>query len=130
MGADRPSTAEEFFEGSALGLEVFGRVVAMTDALGGAQVTVSRSQIAFRRRRGFAYLWRPGQYLRRTTAEVVLAIALGREDASPRWKQVAHPAPHVWMHHLEIRAVDDLDDEVAARLAEAIDLASHRRERL
>jgi hypothetical protein len=125
-----PATPEEFFAGSALGLKVFGRVVAMTDLLGGATVAVSRSQVAFRRRRGFAYLWRPGQYLRRPGAEVVLSIALGREDASPRWKQVAHPAPHVWMHHLEIRSLDDLDDEVAAWLAEAIDLASHRRERL
>ena len=31
--------------------------------VGEASVWVTKSQIAFRRRKGFAYVWRPGQYL-------------------------------------------------------------------
>jgi hypothetical protein len=50
---------------------------------------------------------------------VVLSIALGRHDPSPRWKEVVHPSPKQWMHHLEVRTVADLDDEVAAWLHEA-----------
>jgi hypothetical protein len=56
--------------------------------------------------------------------EVVLSIALRRHEASPRFKQVAHPAPHVWMHHMEIRDLAQLDDEVRAWLQEAFENAS------
>jgi hypothetical protein len=32
---------------------------------------------------------------------------------------VVNPAPGVWMHHLELNAMADLDDEVAGWLGEA-----------
>lgn len=40
---------------------------------------------------------------------------------SPRFKQLVHPAPSIWMHHLEIHSLDELDDEVRAWLREAAD---------
>jgi Domain of unknown function (DUF5655) len=112
-------TPEEFFADCPLGLAVLGRVATVLDAAGGAEIRVSTSQVAFRRQRGFAYLWRPGQYLRKPAAEVVLSVALGRRDASSRWKEVVHPAPATWMHHLEVHDTRDVDDEVAAWLREA-----------
>lgn len=111
----------EFFAGHPLGVAAFDRVSSLIHSP--FEVRVSRSQVAFRRRRGFAYLWRPGQYLAKPSADVVLSIALDRTDSSPRWKEVAHPSPLRWMHHLEIHDVAELDDEVAAWLQEAADLA-------
>ena len=70
-------------------------------AIGEAAVRVTKSQIAFRRRKGFAYVWRPGQYLK-SDVPAVLSIALPREVASDRFKEVAHPSAKVWMHHLEL----------------------------
>lgn len=102
---------------------VFQCVRSILEALGPVEVRTSRSQIAFRRARGFAYLWLPGQYLARPGAEVVLSIALGRHDPSPRFKEVAHPSPKHWIHHLEIIAVRDVDDEVARWLREAAERA-------
>jgi hypothetical protein len=102
---------------------VLGEVRAIVDRLGPIDVRASKSQVAFRLRRGFAYLWMPGQYLRTPTAEVVLSIALGRLDQSPRFKQVAHPSPGQWLHHLEIHDLDDIDDEVARWLLEATERA-------
>jgi hypothetical protein len=113
------STPAEYFAGSELGQEVFDRVRALLEPFDDVEVRTTRSQVAFRRRRGFAYLWRPGRYLRSTTAEVVLSVALGRHDPSPRWKEVVHPSARHWMHHLELHAVADLDDEVATWLHEA-----------
>lgn len=95
----------------------------MVDRLGPFDVRVSKSQVAFRRRRGFAYLWMPGKYLRKPTAEVVLSIALGRLDESRRFKEVVHPAPAHWMHHLEIHGLGDVDEEVADWLREAAERA-------
>jgi hypothetical protein len=37
---------------------------------------------------------------------------------------VVHPSPKVWMHHLEIRDPDQVDDEVARWLCDAYDAAS------
>ena len=122
-GAPLDDPVEGFFAGSPLGRAVFERVRAATDAAGGCRIRVSPSQVAFRRRRGFAYLWLPGRYLARPTAEVVLTIALGRHDPSPRWKEVAHPARAHWMHHLELHDPADVDEEVARWLREAADRA-------
>jgi hypothetical protein len=119
-GPATPLTPEEFLAGSDLGLAALGRVRALL-AEGFPDVTerTSRSQVAFRRRRGFAYLWRPGQYLRHPAAEVVLSLAFREELPSPRFKEVVHPAPTTWMHHLELHAVADLDDEVDGWLRRA-----------
>jgi hypothetical protein len=104
-------TPEEHVAGHPLALAVFGAVRDLIDAMGGAEVRTTKSQVAFRRRRGFAYLWLPGRYLIDPAADVVLSIVLGRHDPSPRWKQVAHPSPKVWMHHLEVIEIAEIDDE-------------------
>jgi Domain of unknown function (DUF5655) len=87
------------------------------------QVRASKSQVSFRRARGFAYIWAPGKYLANPDAEVVLSIALGRHDDSPRFKEVAHPSPKHWIHHLEVGEIDEVDEEVAAWLTEAAERA-------
>ena len=103
-------------------LTVLERVVSTVERFGAADVGVSKSQIALRRRHGFAYLWRPRQYLDKGS-EIVLSIALGRRDGSPRFKEVVHPSLKHWLHHLEIDDPDAVDAEVAGWLREAFDRA-------
>lgn len=105
-------------------MSVYMKLRACLAELEPFEVRTSKSQIAFRRKRGFAYLWRPGQYLKNPAAEVVLSIVLGRHDPSPRFKEVAHPSKHHWMHHLELDGPDEIDDEVFEWVREAIDRAS------
>ena len=116
------SGAEDFFADHPDSRAVAAGVVSAVDALGPHEVRVSRSQVAFRRRRGFAYLWRPGQYVR-SEVPAVLSVALPRQVANPRWKEVVHPSPGVWMHHLELRSPAEVDDEVRDWLAEAYEHA-------
>ena len=120
--AEKP-TPEDFFAGHPRGLEMFEAVQSTIDRLGLNEVTTSKSQVAFRRRRAFAYLWMPGQYLAKPGSEVVLSIALGRRDPSPRFKEVVQVATAQWMHHLEIHDLGDLDDEVEQWLREAAERA-------
>ena len=122
--AQLPSTAEAFFAGSQLGLATLSRVRELLTTHPDVSERTTLSQVAFRRRRGFAYLWRPEQYLRHPGAEVVLSIALTHPLGSTRFKEVAHPARSTWMHHLEVHDVVDLDDEVAGWLREAADGAA------
>jgi hypothetical protein len=119
-GANRDEGADpmEFFAGSRVGLAVYQALECAVGELGEHEVRVGKSQVAFRRRRGFAYLWRPGQYVK-SDVPVVLSLALRHRLQSPRFKEVVHPAPTTWMHHLEVRSGADLDDEVLAWLTEA-----------
>ena len=119
-----PATPEEFFAGHELGLAALEKACEMVRSTLPVDVRVSKSQVALRRRRGFAYLWLPGQYLDKPTAEVVLTIALGRRVDSPRFKEVVHPSSKQWVHHLEIHALSDLDDEVGDWLREAAERAA------
>ncbi len=119
MDAEQPIDPEWLFAGEPGASEAYRVVRTMLEAIGPIDERTTRSQVAYRRRRGFAYLWLPVAWARGSGVLVVLSIALTRQDGSHRWKQVAHPAGGIWMHHLEVRAVDDLDDEVRAWLAEA-----------
>ena len=111
--------AEDLFAGHPAGLAIHDRVASELDALGGVEHRVGRSQVGFRHgRRGFAYEWRPGQYVA-SDVPAVLSIALPREVGSPRVKEVSHPSRHVWMHHLELHDPAEVDDEVRAWLREA-----------
>ena len=55
---------------------------------------------------------------------MVLSFALGRRAESQRFKEIVHPSPKHWMHHLEIQGVNDVDDEVVGWLGEAAERAS------
>ena len=117
-----PLTAQEYFGTGSVGLDTFERVrAALLSAHPDVTVRVTKSQVAFRRRRGFAYLWIPGQYLRRPAAPVVLSIATRRRLRSERFKEVVHPGP--WMHHLEVFDAADVDDDVIGWLSMAADEA-------
>jgi hypothetical protein len=110
---------QEHFAGHPFALSVLERARELAERAGPCETRVTTSQVALRRGRTFAWVWLPGRYLRTPTAEVVLSVALGRHDPSPRWKQVAHPSPQHWVHHLEVHALTELDDEVAGWLREA-----------
>jgi hypothetical protein len=117
-GAAGESTPEEVFNGSPLGLEILRGVERIVAGFPSSTMRATKSQVAFRGRRAFAYVWWPGRYVR-SDVPAVLSIALHRRVASERFKEVVNPSPEVWMHHLELRSLADLDDEVASWLAEA-----------
>lgn len=118
-----PRSPEQFFAGSPIGLSLYRRVAEVVHGAGPAEVRVSKSQIAFRNGRGFAYVWRPDRYLK-TTVPAVLSIALPRPLSSDRIKSVVHASPSVWMHHIELNDLADVDDAVAGWLREAFENAS------
>lgn len=114
---------EDFFGPVPLGRQVYDVLAALVDDIGPATARVGRSQVGFRRRSGFCWVWLPGMYLARPTAELVVSMALPRQDPSPRWKESVKVTGTRWMHHLEVRDLGDIDEEVAAWLAEAYEAA-------
>lgn len=114
----QPRTVEEFFFGAPDALALYKAAEQMAAGLGPYGIRVGKSQISFHRRRGFAYLWRPGVYVK-SAVPLVLSLALPRDLGSPRFKQIVHPSAETWMHHLELRDSTQLDAEVRTWMREA-----------
>jgi hypothetical protein len=100
-----------------------GWTCGVVAGLGPATLRMTSTQIALRRRIGFAWLWLPGMWLAQPEAEVVLSVGTRTRLDSPRFTQVLEPYPGRWMHHLQVRDAADLDDEVAGWLAAAFSAA-------
>jgi hypothetical protein len=112
-------TLDDFFRDRDGSRRIFDALGAAVDSAGPAEVRVTKSQVAFRRRIAFAWAWMPDVYLGPGHAPLVLTVALRRRDASPRWKQVVEPVPGRFTHHLELSCPEEIDDEVRAWLEEA-----------
>jgi hypothetical protein len=112
-------TLDEFFAGQKEARQIYEALRSAMEAVWPAEVHVTKSQTAFRRRRAFAWVWMPGRYLRGQHDPLVLTLALQRHDPSPRWKEVVEPAPGRFTHHLELRSTAEVDDEVRSWLREA-----------
>jgi hypothetical protein len=112
-------TLDEFFAGHEAARRIFDVLQRTIATLGPAEICVTKSQVAFRRRRAFAWAWTPDRYLRGQHAPLVLTVALRRRDLSPRWKEIVEPAPGRFTHHLELYAEAEVDEQVRAWLYEA-----------
>jgi hypothetical protein len=51
-------------------------------------------------------------------------LALPFQAVSPRFKQIAHSAPNIWMHHLELLDAGQLDHEGGAADAPSVKSAA------
>jgi hypothetical protein len=107
-----PATPQEFFDGSESGLRIYAAIAAVIDHLDDVETRVSKSEIAFRTRTVFAYVWRPSRYVK-TDVPVVLSIAVSVRVDSLRFKSVVNPVQDRWVHNLELRQPAEVDQEVA-----------------
>lgn len=115
-----PVRLTAFFRGRPAARRLFAAVNDAVAAAGQSTMRVTKSQIAFRRKRAFAWAWTPDRWLRADdVAPLVLSVALPRRVRSKRWKAVVEPRPKRFMHHLELYTADDVDDEVRTWLLEA-----------
>lgn len=107
-------TVDEFFAGFEDGKEIFSVLRKELENLGETSLRISKSQIAFRRKKAFAWVWTPRRHLKgnRKIAPLVLSLVFARRDPSQRWKEVVEPYPGRFMHHLELWSVDDVDSQV------------------
>lgn len=123
MAGDLERALGRFFDARPEARAIFDALRDATSALGAADVRVTKSQVAFWHRRGFAWAWTPDRYLGGEVAPLVLSISLDRLDVSRRWKEVVRVPGDHWMHHLELRAPAEVDDEVRGWLREAWEAA-------
>jgi predicted transport protein len=111
---------DDFFEDKADSRRLFEAVFRQAERLGDCEMRVSKSQIAFRRKKNFALVWAPGQYLKgRPTAPLVLTVSFAKRDLSLRWKEVTEIGPKRFTHHLELYGEQEVDEQVFQWLQKA-----------
>ena len=109
-------TLDEFFAGHEDSRPIFEALRKAIEDLGPVEMRVTKSQVAFCRRKAFAWAWVPDRYLHGKHAPLVLTLSFRYRDSSPRWKEVVEPAPGRFTHHLELSTTTDVDDEIRAWL--------------
>lgn len=112
-------TLDDFFGAQMDSRRIFDAVREAVAAIGPAELRVTKSQVAFRRRTGFAFVWMPAMYIGKGDVPLVLTVGLRRRDDSPRWKQIVEPVAGHFTHHLELRSEVEVDDLVRHWLREA-----------
>ena len=106
-------TIDDFFRSRDDSRQLFDAVSHQVARVGDATIRVSKSQVAFHRKKTFALVWVPGQYLKdRPTAPLVLTLSFPKRDPSPRWKMITEVGPKRFTHHLELYRKDEIDEEV------------------
>lgn len=116
-------TPDKFFEGQDQSKKVFKAILDAINTIGESEIRVTKSQIAFRRRKAFAWVWMPGKYLHGRHAPLVLTLLFKNQDPSLRWKEIVEPKPGLFTHHLEVYDIADIDDEVCNWLINAWEAA-------
>lgn len=116
-------TVDDFFSGHEESRRLFDALCAVIEALGPVEIRVTKSQVAFRRGKAFAWAWVPDRYLHGRHAPLVLTLSLAARNESPRWKEIVEPARWHFTHHLELHSESDIDDEVRRWLEEAREAA-------
>jgi len=115
----RTLTLDEFFHGYEPSRHLFDVVQEAIESIGPCELRITKSQIAFHRRKTFAWAWIPAKYLRGKTAPLVLSLSLPARNPSSRWKEIVEPYPGRFIHHLELFSVEDINEELRAWLWEA-----------
>jgi hypothetical protein len=101
----------DFLEDNPGSLKLLEHLRDAVKTLGPTQELVTKSQVAFKAKKTFAWAWAPGQYLGRG-APLVLTVSLPFRDGSSRWKEIVEPSPGRFTHHLELNSQADIDDQV------------------
>lgn len=92
-----------------------------------AKRRVTKTQVGFFNRYGFAWLWPPLRKIKgRPGLYIVLTFGLGRREAHPRIVEAVEPYPGRFTHHVLISSPEELDAQVLAWLQEAYAFALHK----
>ena len=85
------------------------------------KVKVSKTQISFSHKRGFAFVSFNPCRRAKERPEVWMTVSFGLryQKQSPRIDVATEPYPNRWTHHVMVGSVDEIDDELMAWLIEA-----------
>lgn len=85
-----------------------------------AKIEIRKTQIAFKSKRGFVYIWLPVRNMKnRPEYYLLLSISLNKRIDSPRITESVETYKNRWIHHLVIEKSEELNDELMGWIREA-----------
>ncbi len=129
MDIDGSLDERMFFDGMPDMLPIYealkGALVSKYPDMG---VKVSKTQIAFRNRYGFAMASLPWRRIAGRPKEyLMISFGLAYQKQSPRIEASFEAYPRRWTHHVLVTDQAQIDDELMAWLAEAYDFSMAKR---
>jgi hypothetical protein len=113
-------TVRRLFIGRPGSLKLFYLVQRHIKALGSVNVTPSKTQVSFGRRRKFAWVWLPQVWTEnRPQSSITLSFALPRRVRHRRIAAVVEPRTGHWTHHVVLESPTDFDSAVKGWILEA-----------
>jgi len=86
----------------------------------GVRIKVSKTQISFSNKYGFAYISLPVRKKKEWPKKcLVLTFGLSRQVIHPRIAISTEPYPQRWTHHVIIQSTDDVDEQLMEWINEA-----------
>jgi len=118
---DHAWTVEDHLTGKPeQSVALFHGLVELIERCGPFTFSPSKTTVTFKgSRRGFAGA-------RPTPAGLTVYLDLQRAVESPRIRNVSPYTARLWVHHLRLTSIDDLDDELAGWVREAYDVGAGR----
>lgn len=119
-----------FFEKSPTALPLYEALEQkILSEMDGVTVRVQKTQIAFARRRNFAFVsFLPVRRAQdRPESYITVTFGLGYQKKSPRIDAAVEPYPNRWTHHVLVSSVGEMDEELMGWLREAGDFSASKR---
>ena len=111
-----------FFSGHEAAIPIYEKLEdRILAAIPDVKVKVSKTQISFSHKRGFAFVsFNPCRRVKeRPEVWMTVSFGLRYQKQSPRIDVATEPYPNRWTHHVMVGSVDEIDDELMAWLMEA-----------
>ena len=111
-----------FFSGHEAAIPVYEKLEdCILAAIPDVKVKVSKTQISFSNKRGFAFVsFNPCRRVKeRPKIWMTVSFGLGYQKQSPRIDVATEPYPNRWTHHVMVGSPEEIDEDLMAWLMEA-----------
>lgn len=115
----------EFFAKQPLAQPLFEAVASKILAnFPQVEIQVKKTQISFRERYLFAAVSLPRRKIKETPGScIIVTFGLARHLEHPRIMEAVEPYPNRWTHHVLVRDISEVDEELMEWIREAHDFA-------
>jgi len=111
-----------FFNDHMNALPMYERLEALiTENIPDTKIKVSKTQISFSNKRGFAFVsFNPCRKAKdRPEVWMTVTFGLSYQKSSNRIDAATEPYPNRWTHHVMVGGVDEIDEELMGWIMEA-----------
>jgi hypothetical protein len=110
MNGRTQQAVEKIFAGRPEAERLFRQACAFIESIGPVEVVARKTQVAFGRKRRFAWVWLPQMWIKRAPDKsITLTFGLRRRVKDRRIKESVEPYPGRFTHHVVIRRAADFD---------------------